>query len=433
MLVRRDAPAESLVVTGARVLDPVRGVDAEIDVRIDDGVIAQLGTALEPNGHRVIDGKGLVLAPAFVDPHVHLRVPGREDEETIATGTAAAAAGGYCAILAMPNTEPVIDSAAVLGALFEDARREAEVPVGFFAAITKAQAGGELTEMAELADAGAVGFSDDGHPVTAAGLMRRALQYGGVTGLKLALHCEEPTLSRGGQVHEGPVSAELGFGGYPSVAESVMVERDLSLAEYERRPLHLLHLSARESVAALRAAREAGVEATAEVTPHHLCLTDEAVRTLDSNLKMNPPLRSREDRAALIDALRDGTIGAIATDHAPHARHEKEVPFEAAPFGVTGLETAFSVLYTHLVEPGVVSLETILERMSAGGARAYGLDEPAIAVGARANLVLLDLNSSWRVEEGGFRSRSKNSWLLGETLRGKVRATIADGRMVYEG
>ena len=263
--------------------------------------------------------------------------------------------------------------------------------------------------------------------------MRRALQYGSVTGLKLALHCEEPTLSRGGHVHEGAVSAELGFGGYPSIAESVMVERDLSLAAYEERPLHLLHLSARESVAALRAARECGVEATAEVTPHHLCLTDEAVRTLDSNLKMNPPLRSREDRAALIDALRDGTIGAIATDHAPHARHEKEVPFEAAPFGVTGLETAFSALYTHLVETGVLPLETILERMSAGAARTYGLVEPAIAVGARANLVLLDLNASWRVEESGFRSRSKNSWLLGETLRGKVRATIADGRMVYDG
>ena len=443
MLVRRDAPAESLIVTGARVVDPVQGVDAQIDVRIDDGVIAQLGTSLERNGHRVVEGAGLVLAPAFVDPHVHLRVPGREDEETIASGTAAAAAGGYCAILAMPNTDPVVDSAAVLGALFEDARREAEVPVGFLAAITKGQSGGELTEMAELADAGAVAFSDDGHPVTAPGLMRRALQYGGVTGLKLALHCEEPTLSRGGHVHEGVVSAELGFGGYPSIAESVMVERDLSLAAYEERPLHLLHLSARESVAALRAAREsvellrrsqaAGVATSGEVTPHHLCLTDEAVRTLDSNLKMNPPLRSREDRAALIDALRDGTIGAIATDHAPHARHEKEVPFEAAPFGVTGLETAFSALYTHLVEAGVLPLETILERMSAGAARAYGLVEPAVAVGARANLVLLDLNASWRVEEDGFRSRSKNSWLLGQTLRGKVRATIADGRMVYDG
>ncbi len=431
MLVRGDAPAENLLVTGARVLDPAAGVDARIDVRIDDGVIAQLGTSLDRNGHRVVDGTGLVLAPAFVDPHVHLRVPGREDEETIASGTAAAAAGGYCAIVAMPNTDPVVDSAAVLGALVEDARREAAIPVGFLAAITKGQAGAELTEMAELADAGALGYSDDGRPVVASGLMRRALQYGAVTGRKLALHCEEPTLTRGAHMHEGAVSAELGFGGYPSVGESVMVERDLALAAYEERPLHLLHLSARESVAALRAARERGVDATAEVTPHHLCLTDEAVRSLDSNVKMNPPLRSREDRAALIDALRDGTIGAVATDHAPHARHEKEVPFEEAPFGVTGLETAFAALYTHLVEPGVLPLETILERMSAGAARTFGLDEPRIAVGSRANLVLLDLDATWRVREDGFRSRSTNSWLLGDTLRGKVRATIADGTTVF--
>ncbi len=431
MLVRGDAPAENLLVTGARVLDPAAGVDARIDVRIDDGVIAQLGTSLDRNGHRVVDGTGLVLAPAFVDPHVHLRVPGREDEETIASGTAAAAAGGYCAIVAMPNTDPVVDSAAVLGALVEDARREAAIPVGFLAAITKGQAGAELTEMAELADAGALGFSDDGRPVVASGLMRRALQYGAVTGRKLALHCEEPTLTRGAHMHEGAVSAELGFGGYPSVGESVMVERDLALAAYEERPLHLLHLSARESVAALRAARERGVDATAEVTPHHLCLTDEAVRSLDSNVKMNPPLRSREERAALIDALRDGTIGAVATDHAPHARHEKEVPFEEAPFGVTGLETAFAALYTHLVEPGVLPLETILERMSAGAARTFGLDEPRIAVGSRANLVLLDLDATWRVREDGFRSRSTNSWLLGDTLRGKVRATIADGTTVF--
>ncbi len=261
----------------------------------------------------------------------------------------------------------------MLGALFEDARREAEIPVGFLAAITKGQSGGELTEMAELADAGAVAFSDDGHPVTAPGLMRRALQYGSVTGLKLALHCEEPTLSRGGHVHEGAVSAELGFGGYPSIAESVMVERDLSLAAYEERPLHLLHLSARESVAALYRAQASGLAATGEVTPHHLCLTDEAVRTLDPNFKMNPPLRSEDDRQALIQALRDGTVGSVASDHAPHARHEKEVPFESAPFGVTGLETAFSALYTHLVETGVIPLETILERMSAGAARAYAL------------------------------------------------------------
>jgi dihydroorotase len=433
MLIRKNAPRENLIVTGARVLDPALGVDAHVDVRIDDGVITELGISLDRNNHRAIDGTGLVLAPAFVDPHVHLRVPGREDEETIASGTAAAAAGGYCAIVAMPNTDPVVDSAAVLGALIDDARRDAEVQVGFLAAITKHQDGAELTEMAELADAGAVGFSDDGRPVVTPGLMRRALQYGAVTSRKLALHCEEPTLSRGGHMHEGAVSAELGFGGYPSIAESLMVARDLALAAYEERPLHLLHLSARESVAALRAARERGVEATAEVTPHHLCLTDEAVRSLDSNVKMNPPLRSREDRAALIDALRDGTIGAIATDHAPHARHEKEVPFEAAPFGVTGLETAFAAVYTHLVDPGVLPLETVLERMSSGAARSYALDEPAIAVGKPANLVLLDLNATWRVTEDGFRSRSSNSWLLGETLRGKVRATIADGRVAFDG
>ena len=425
-------PQDDLVVRGARVVDPVEGLDAVCDVRVDGGTVAQLGTSLEANGHRVVQGAGLVLAPAFVDPHVHLRVPGREDEETIASGTAAAAAGGYCAILAMPNTDPVVDSAAVLGSLIDDAQADAEVQVGFLAAITRGQEGGELTEMAELADHGAAGFSDDGRPVVAPGLMRRALQYHGITGRRLALHCEEPTLSSRGQMHEGAVSAELGFAGYPSIAESVMVERDLSLAAYEEVPLHLLHLSARESVEALQAAQAKGVAATAEVTPHHLCLTDEAVRTLDPNLKMNPPLRSAEDRVALVDGLRDGTIAAVATDHAPHARHEKEVPFEAAPFGVTGLETAFSALYTYLVEPGLISLETLLERLSAGPARAYGLAEPRIAVGAPANLVLLDTRASWQVSESGFRSRSVNSWLLGKTLRGKVALTIADGRVAFE-
>jgi dihydroorotase len=261
--------------------------------------------------------------------------------------------------------------------------------------------------------------------------MRRALQYVALTGRRLALHCEETTLSRNGQMHEGEVSAELGFTGYPSVAESLMVERDLALAAYERQPLHLLHLSAWESVQALRRARAEGVQATGEVTPHHLCLTDEAVRSLDPNLKMNPPLRSASDRTALIEGLKDGTITAIATDHAPHARHEKEVPFEAAPFGVTGLETAFAAVFTSLVEPGVVPLETLLERLSAGPARAYGLEEPRIAVGAVANLVLLDLNASYRITPESFRSRSVNSWLLGETVKGKVRATIAAGRLAY--
>jgi dihydroorotase len=432
LYVKSGRSRDDLVVRGARVLDPGEQIDAVCDVRVDRGVVAQIGANLETNGHRIIEGEGLVLAPAFVDPHVHLRVPGGEDEETIASGTAAAAAGGYCAILAMPNTEPVVDSAAVLGSLIEDAKREAAIPVGFLASITRGQEGSELTEMMELAEQGAAGFSDDGRPLVAPALMRRALQYHGISGRRLALHCEEPTLSRGGQMHEGAVSAELGFTGYPSVAESVMVERDLSLAAYEEQPLHLLHLSARESVDALRAAQAKGVAATAEVTPHHLCLTDEAVRTLDSNLKMNPPLRSADDRAALIEGLRDGTIGSIATDHAPHARHEKEVPFEAAPFGVTGLETAFAAVYTYLVEPGLVPLETVLERMSAGPARAYGLDEPRIAVGAPANLVLLDTAASWRVEESGFRSRSANSWLLGQRVTGRVRLTVAAGRMAYE-
>jgi dihydroorotase len=431
MLFAKDAPKENIVVRGARVIDPGEGIDATLDVRIDDGVISALGTDLDTNSHRVVEGSGLLLAPAFVDPHVHLRTPGREDEETIASGTAAAAAGGYCAILSMPNTDPVVDSAATLGSLIETARAEAEIPVGFLAAITKGQAGAELTEMGELADAGAAGFTDDGVPVASAGLMRRALQYGSVTARRIALHCEELTLSRGGHMHEGAVSAELGFTGYPSVAESLMVERDLGLAAYERQPLHLLHLSAWESVQAVRRARGEGVAATAEVTPHHLCLTDEAVRSLDPNLKMNPPLRSASDRTALIEGLKDGTITAIATDHAPHARHEKDVPFEAAPFGVTGLETSFAALFTHLVEPGLLPLEVVLERMSAGPARAYGLDEPRIVVGAAANLVLLDLKASYRITEDLFRSRSVNSWLLGETVKGKVRATIAAGRLVF--
>jgi dihydroorotase len=233
-------------------------------------------------------------------------------------------------------------------------------------------------------------------------------------------------------MHEGPVSAELGFAGYPSVAESLMVERDLALAGYEGQPVHLMHLSARESVEALSRAQVAGVAATGEVTPHHLCLTDEVVRSLDSNVKMNPPLRSGDDRAALVAGLRDGTIGCVATDHAPHAAHEKEVPFEAAPFGVTGLETAFSALYTHLVEPGLLKLETLLERLSTGPARAYRLEPPRIAVGAPANLTLLDLQASHRVEESGFRSRSANSWLLGRTVKGRVRLTIAAGRVAFE-
>jgi dihydroorotase len=421
MLFCRNGPADSLTLEG-RVVAPAQGVDECLTITVTDGVI----TAIEPAG-----ASRLVIAPAFVDPHVHLRTPGREDEETLASGTRAAAAGGYCAILAMPNTDPVVDSAAVLGALVERAGAEAVVPTGFMAAISKGQRGEELTEMAELAAAGAAAFTDDGRPVVSAGLMRRALQYGALARRPLALHCEEPSLSHGGHAHEGEVASELGLGPYPSTAESLMVERDLALAAAEERPLHLMHLSARESVDALRRARAAGVEATGEVTPHHLVLTHEAVRSLDPNVKMNPPLRAETDRRALLDALRDGTIGLVATDHAPHARQEKDVPFEEAPFGVTGLETAFAALHTHLVLPGELTLETLLERMSAGPARAFGLPEPRIEVGARANLVMLDLEAEWEVTEAGFRSLSANSWLLGATLRGRVLQTIADGRIAF--
>jgi dihydroorotase len=432
MLWQQDAPGANVVIRGARVLDPTEKIDAILEVRIDNGTVVEVAEKVDTNEHRVIDAAGLVLAPAFVDPHVHLRTPGREDEETVATGTAAAAAGGFCAILAMPNTDPVVDSAATLGSLVETAKREAIVPTGFLAAITRGQRGEELTEMGELADAGAVGFTDDGMPVVSAGLMRRALQYASLTGRPLALHCEEPTLSHGAHVHEGRVAAELGFAGYPSVAESVDVERNLSLATYERHAVHIQHLSAAESVAALARARAEGAPASGEATPHHLVLTDEAVRSLDPNVKMNPPLRAERDRVALLDAVRDGTIEAIATDHAPHAAHEKDVPFEAAPFGVTGLETAFASLYTHLVQPGLLSLETLIERMSAGPARVFGLDVPRVAKGATANLVLLDLDGTWTVGEQPFRSRSGNSWLLGSSLTGVVRMTFAGGQVAFE-
>jgi dihydroorotase len=424
MLFGGNGRKDDLVLEGIRVVDPTQGIDEILTVTVEKGVI----TRLEPTA---ATANGKIVAPAFVDPHVHLRTPGREDEEDIASGTRAAVAGGYCAILAMPNTDPVVDSAAVLGALVERAEVEAEIPVGFLAAISKRQEGTELTEMIELAVRGAAGFSDDGRPVQSAGLLRRALQYHEVADRPIALHCEEPALSSSGQMHEGIVSAELGFHGYPSVAESVMVGRDLALAAHEGQPIHLLHLSARESVEALHHAQAAGVAATGEVTPHHLCLTDEAVRSLDPNLKMNPPLRSEEDRQALIGGIKDGTIAAIATDHAPHAAYEKDVPFEEAPFGVTGLETAFAVLNTRLLEPGILSLGTVLERMSAGPARIYGLEPPRIAVGAPANLVVLDLEATWCVAADEFRSRSANSWLLGSTLKGKVVQTVADGKIVF--
>ncbi|MFI5051187.1 MAG: dihydroorotase [Gaiellales bacterium] len=431
-LFRRDAPPANLVIRGARLFDRGAGLEGtQLDVRIADGRIAEIGDAVDSGGVEEIDATGLTMTPGLVDPHVHLRTPGDEDEEDIASGTRAAAAGGFVAILAMPNTSPVIDSATLLGGLIEQAREQAAVPTGFFAAITRGQDGRELVDMAELAGRGAAGFSDDGRPVERAAMLRRALQYSTITGLKLTLHEEEMTLADGGQMHEGAVSAELGLGGHPGIAESVMVGRDLQIARHEGAPLHLCHISAAESVAEIRRAKELGVEVTAEVSPHHLCLTDEAVRSLDpSRHKMNPPLRSAADRAALIEAMADGMLDCIATDHAPHRPQEKEQPFEAAPNGVIGLETAFPAVYTHLVAPGLVPLSTVVERMTSGPANAFRLPVPELRAGAAANLALWNLGESW-LAEPPYASRSRNCWCEGQTLQGVCTLTVAGGSIAH--
>jgi dihydroorotase len=370
------------------------------------------------------------VLPAFVDPHVHLRVPGQEHKEDLETGTRAAAAGGFCAVVAMPNTEPVVDGASVLRSLRDAAARDARVRVAFMASITRGLRGEELTEMAELRDAGAIAFTDDGRPVVSAGMLRKALQYQRLAGGVLALHEEDPALSGRGVMHEGEVSALLGLTGIPSVSESTMVARDCALAGFERGRIHVQHLSAAESVLAVERAKADGVTVTCEVTPHHLCLTDDAVRGLDTRMKMNPPLRTEADRQALIVGLRSGVIDCIATDHAPHARDEKEVPFEQAPMGTTGLETAFAAVHTELVVPGTVDLGLVVERMTAGG-EPFGIEAPRIAPGREANLVLVDLDAEWEVGEDGYESRSENCCFAGRTLQGRVLLTVAAGAVAY--
>ena len=430
-LDRASVPAATVLIRGARLLDPRTGLDGRSDLLVRDGVVAEIGDALEPpQGAELVDGEGLHALPAFVDPHVHLRTPGREDEEDLDSGTRAAAAGGFCAILAQPNTSPVVDSAPVLRSLRERARGEARIPTGFLAAITVGQRGDQLTEMAELAQAGAAGFTDDGLPVRAAGVMRQALQYQRLAGRLLALHEEDPSLSGQGAMHEGEVSALLGLAGIPSISESAQVARDCAIAAYEQARIHVQHVSALETVETIERAREAGTQVTCEATPHHLLLTDEAVRTLDTNFKMNPPLRGEADRQALIEGLRSGVIDCVATDHAPHAREEKEQPFEVAPMGVTGLETAFAALHSGLVVPGVLALGLLVERMTAGG-QPFGLPVPRIERGAPANVVLVDCEAEWEVGEAGYESRSANCAFAGQRLTGRVRMTIADGAVAY--
>ena len=431
-LTQREAPPADLLITGARLVDGASGLEGvQLDVRIVEGRIAEIGPSLTAEGVETVEADGLTMTPGLVDPHVHLRTPGDEDEEDIASGTRAAAAGGFVTILAMPNTTPVVDSAAVLNGLVTRAAEQAVVGTGFFAAITLGLEGRQLVDMADLAARGAVGFSDDGRPVERAGMLRRALQYSAVTGLKLSLHEEDLSLTAGAQMHEGAVSAELGLHGYPSIGESVMVGRDLQIARYEGAPLHLCHISAAESVAEVRRAKELAVEVTAEVSPHHLCLTDELVRDLDPSVsKMSPPLRSAADRAALIEALADGTLDCVATDHAPHHAHEKEVPFEAAPNGVIGLETAFAALYTELVQPGLVPLATVVERMSRGPAAAFGLPVPALRAGEPANLTLWNLSERWLVGPP-YASRSRNCAFAGRMLQARCTLTVAGGSVAH--
>jgi dihydroorotase len=430
MLDHRETPPADVLIKGAHVLDPRSGIDERLDIRIVGGTIAELGSALEPDGE-LIDGAGKHVFAGFVDPHVHLRVPGQEHKEDLETGTRSAAAGGFVAVVAMPNTSPTVDSAPVLRSLREAARREARIPVGFMASVTTGLHGEALTEMAELREAGALGFTDDGKPVHRAGLLRKALQYQKLVGAIIALHEEDPTLSGKGVVHEGEVSARLGLEGIPSISESTLIARDAAIAGYEDGRIHIQHLSARESVEAVAEAKARGVQITCEASPHHLTLTDQALlEGLDTRLKMNPPLRSESDRRALIAGLKDGTIDCIATDHAPHARHEKEVPFEEAPMGTTGLETAFASVYTDLVIPGVLPLSLVVSKLNAGAAL-MGLPTPAIAVGKPADLVLIDLEATWEVGEAGYESRSENCCFAGRTLNGKVITTIAAGGVVY--
>ena len=433
-LAGRDGSPADLAILGATLLDPAAGIDGAHDVLIRDGRVAELAPAgglADPEAAEVIEAQGLHLFPGFFDPHVHLRTPGREDEEDLETGTRAAAAGGYCGILAMANTEPTVSTAADVEALRDRARGEACVPVGFLATVTRGMEGEKLTEMAELRDAGAAGFSDDGLPVHSARVLRRALQYQRLCGGVIALHEEDPELSGDGVMHEGPVSAALGLSGIPSVSESTMIARDAALAGYEDARIHVQHLSARESVEAVRAAKASGVRISCEATPHHLCLSDEAVRSLDARrFKMNPPLRADEDRLMLIAGLLDGTIDCIATDHAPHSTDEKEVPFEAAAMGVTGLEVAFSALYTDLVLPGVADLSLIVDKLGAG-AQLFDLPRSSLTQGSEANIALCDLNAEWTVGEDGYESRSSNCWAAGRNLRGRVLMTVAAGQIAY--
>ena len=422
-----------LLLKGGRVIDPSRGFDQPADVLIQDGKIAAVQAGLgAPDGAEVRDVRGQVVAPGLVDLHVHLREPGNEDVETIATGARAAAAGGFSAVCAMPNTDPVTDNQAAVGFIVRQSARAGLTRVYPIGAISVGQRGERLSEFGEMVGAGAVAVSDDGRPVVSSHLMRTALEYARTFEIPVADHCEDPTLAAGGVMHEGLVSTRLGLKGIPAAAEEIMVERDILLAQLTGGHVHLCHVSTRGSVDLIRRAKQQGIRVTAEATPHHLTLTDHACETYDTHAKMNPPLREAADIAALRQGLKDGVIDCIASDHAPHAYDAKEAAFDDAPFGIIGLETAFGVAHTELVLNGVLTLPELIARMSSAPAATFRLPGGTLQPGAPADVVVLDTTTRWTVRPAVLLSKSRNTPFAGRALTGRAALTLVGGAIVHQ-
>jgi dihydroorotase len=425
--------SERLLLKGGRVIDPGRSLDADLDLLIVDGEIAELDARVSARGAEVVDVAGLVVCPGFIDLHTHLREPGREDKETIATGTLAAAAGGFTAVCAMPNTHPVNDNAGITRSIVETASREGHVRVWPIGAITRGSQGEELAEYGDLREAGCVALSDDGRPVASARMMRRALEYAKAFDLTVIDHCEEPTLSEGASMNEGPVATIMGLRGAPGVGEAIMVERDVLLAELTGGKVHIAHTSTAASVDAVRRGKARGVRVTAEATPHHLLLTDELVRSseYDTSTKMNPPLRAEADRQALLQGIRDGAVDCIATDHAPHTLDDKRVEYDHAAFGIVGLETAVALCLDRLVAAGIISLTRLVELLSTRPAAILGLPGGTLAPGAPGDVTVLDLSRKHKVDPARFRSKGRNTPFGGWTLRGGPALTVVRGRVAW--
>ena len=423
----------SLLIQNGRVVDPVNSVDGVQDVLIDGDRIQRVGRGLtQPTEATVLDATGKVVCPGFIDMHVHLREPGLEYKETVASGTRAAAAGGFTAVCCMANTQPVNDNRSITDYILAKAASEGIVRVYPIGAVTRGLGGKELAELAELAEAGCVAFSDDGRCVMNAALYRRAMEYTLPFGAPVISHAEDDHLSHGTAMNEGVVSTELGIPGAPAAAEDVMVARDILLAELTGAHVHIAHLSTAGAVRLVRDAKARGVRVTAEVTPHHLLLTEEAVRGFDSNTKMNPPLRTKRDVEVLLEALIDGTIDCIATDHAPHAASEKEGEYDLAAFGIVGLETAVGLMLDRLVKPGALPLATLVARLSRDPARLLGLPGGSLAAGAPADVTILDLEAGWTIDPARFQSKSRNSPFGGWAITGRPWKTIVGGRIVWQ-